>query len=324
MRNVALLVVAAALLWLYAQSSSEPGSVSPESPEAASAAPLLDGFQCRIPYRLRAGEIDAAFGMSRRDLEAALREAFAVWEGYARSTLFVITDDASATPVHLRFDERQVRSDEMAEERRAQQDIAIEIDRRRAELEDLRRDLEHRQAEFRDEADRHASAVRTYEEWVAAFNRSSSGNHAERRRLAAERESLERQSAHLEALQQRQLSAQEHFNGRVEAFNRAVARLNERSQAAAAAAAGHGPVGAGRYARTAAGESIEVYLVTSHADLLLTLAHELGHALGIGHVDDSDALMSAVKVGPSSGRGAAPVLRRADRAALERVCAGKL
>lgn len=325
MRNVVLLVIAAALLWLYSQRSSEQDAAAGDDREAAYGASMAQrGFECRIPYGIRIGEIDAAFRMSAADLEAALREAFAVWEGYAQTSLFALSDSASATPVHLRFDERQARSDEMADERRAQQDIAAEIDRMRAELEALRRDFERKQAELQDEADRYASAVGTYEQWVAAFNRSSSGSQAERRRLAAERESLERESERLEALQQRHRLDQQQLNRQVETFNRAVARLNDRSSAAAAATAGHGPVGAGRYSRTAAGESIEVYLVTSHADLLLTLAHELGHALGIGHVEGSDAIMSAVNVGPSSGRTAVPALSRADRSALEAVCAGKL
>lgn len=320
MRTVVLLILAAALLWLYSQRSSEPDAGVVAGP-VASMAP--QGFQCRIPYAVRIGEIDAAFRMNPADLEGALREAFAVWEGYAKTSLFALSDDVSATPVHLRFDERQARNDEMADERRAQQDIAAEIDRMRAELEDLRRDFERKQSELQEETGRYAAAVRSYEDWVAAFNRSS-GGPAERRRLAAERENLQRESERLEDLQHGQRLDQQRFNDRVEAFNREVARLNNRSSAAAAATAGHGPVGAGRYARTAAGESIEVYLVTSHADLVLTLAHELGHALGIDHVEDSEALMSAVNLGPASGRPARPLLRRADREALEAVCAGKL
>jgi len=325
LRKLFLIVIAGILSWVYWQRDGDPDfSLGAYQSGTDVTSTVRLGFQCRIPYEIRIGEIDAEFGMSRADLEGALGESFAVWETYARKPLFVLTDSASATPVHLRFDERQARSDDMAEERRAQQDIAAEMDRMRSELEDLRRDFERKQAELRGEADRYASAVRTYEQSVAAFDRSSSGSDAERRRLAAERESLGRESERLQDLQQQHRLDQEHFNSRVEAFNRDVARLNDRSSAAAAATAGHGPVGAGRYSRSAAGESIEVYLVTSYADLVLTLAHELGHALGIGHLEGRDAIMSAVNAGPSSGRTTVPLLSRADREALEAVCAGRL
>lgn len=320
---VGLIVVVGILLWVYLQRDGDP-AFNLGGFGADAAATAWTGFECRIPYAIRSGEIDAAFGMSRADLEGALREAFAVWESYAQRPLFLLTDSPSATPVHLRFDERQAQSDEMAEERRAQEDIVIEIDRMRAELENFRQEFERKRAALQDEVEAYARAVRTYEEWVAAFNRSRSQSQAEQRRLTAEREALAREAQRLQDLQQQHRLDQEHFNRQVEAFNEDVARLNERASAAAAAAAGHGPVGAGRFLRTARGERIDVYLVTSYADLVLTLAHELGHALGIGHVDGEQSIMSAVNIGPSSGRTAVPMLSREDRAALETVCAGRI
>lgn len=329
MRNsgnwMGLLILAGILLWVYAQRGGDPGSsLDSDRGDAGGASTARAGVQCRIPYRVRVGEIDGEFRMDRADLEGALREAFAVWETYAQRPLFQISERTSATPVHLRFDERQVRSDVMAEERRAQEDVALEIDRMRAELEQLRQNHERERMDIQDAADRYAGAVRSYEQWVAAFNRSRSQSQSERRRLNAERQGLERERQRLQGLQQQHQRDQEQFNRQVEAFNRDVARLNDRSRAAEAAMAGHGPVGAGRYTRTARGASIEVFLVTSHADLVLTLAHELGHALGMGHVEGEASIMSAVNTGPSSGRTAVPMLSREDRAALEAVCAGRL
>lgn len=330
MVKVALIVIVGALLWMYLQRDGDPDFSFVERSAGANItsprrdAALRDAAECRIPYAVRIGEIDREFQMDRAGLERALRDAFGVWEAYARVPLFRVTDQASATPVHLRFDERQARSDQMADEQRAQEDIAAEIHRMRIELEQLRRDSERKRAELQSEADRYANAVRSYEQWVAAFNRSSSRSQAEQRRLSTERETLERESRRIEALQRQHRLEQEQFNQQVEVFNREVARLQDRASAAAAVAAGHGPVGAGRYTRTAAGESIEVYLVTSYPDLVLTLAHELGHALGIGHVENPQSIMSAVNIGLSSGRLAALMLSREDRAALEAVCSGRL
>ncbi len=321
---VGLLVAVGILLGVYLQRGAEPAFSLGDYGAEASAAAGAGGFECRIPYGVRIGDIDAAFGMSRVDLEGALREAFAVWESYAQRPLFQLRDSASATPVHLRFDERQAQSDEMAEERRAQEDIAIEIDRMRAELESYRREFEGKRAALHDEADAYARAVRTYEEWVAAFNRSRSQSQAEQRLLTSEREALDRENRRLQGLQQEQQLDQEQFNRRVEAFNQEVAGLNDRSRVAAAAMAGHGPVGAGRFMRIARSESIEVYLVTSYPDLVLTLAHELGHALGIDHVEGAGSIMSAVNSGPSSGRIGTLMLSREDRMALEAVCAGRI
>lgn len=65
----------------------------------------------------------------------------------------------------------------------------------------------------------------------------------------------------------------------------------------------------------------------SYDELVLVLAHELGHALGIGHVDEPGAVMHAMlheggMLEP--GRDRPLELSAADRAALIAVCGRRL
>ena len=64
---------------------------------------------------------------------------------------------------------------------------------------------------------------------------------------------------------------------------------------------------------------IRVFRFDDPADLVLVLAHELGHALGLGHVDDAGAVMSAVST--PDGRGTrSPGLHPGDVQLLSLVC----
>jgi hypothetical protein len=48
---------------------------------------------------------------------------------------------------------------------------------------------------------------------------------------------------------------------------------------------------AGRFVRDSTGERIDVFRFTSDTELIRLLAHELGHALGLDHNDDSTSIM---------------------------------
>lgn len=62
---------------------------------------------------------------------------------------------------------------------------------------------------------------------------------------------------------------------------------------------------------------LEVYAFADTADLKIVIAHEFGHALGIGHVDVPDAVMNARN---KIGTVAALRLHEADIAALRKSC----
>ena len=102
-------------------------------------------------------------------------------------------------------------------------------------------------------------------------------------------------------------------------LNKLIAELNlnvERYNQAGASAGGECEEGA--YVSEAGSQRIDIYEYSSHTELVRVLAHELGHALGLGHVGDAEAIMYKVNQGKKL------TVAQDDITELHAVCASSL
>jgi hypothetical protein len=267
---------------------------------------------CARPLAYRIDKFDDRFGITSEELREALRQAEEVWERPYGRKLFVETASARLA-VNLQYDERQQRTQtgsrlrgSMTETRASHEAVGRSYEEWRATYERRLRDFKDGQAEYQSRAQALNAQV---QEWNARGGAPADARavlEAERSRLADMRQRLESDRAGLQELAATVSGLAQKGNTIAQTHNQSVATFNALYGAPRRFHKGEFD-----------GRQIAIFEFHDSRDLVLLLAHELGHALGIRHVEDPASIMHAVAGGqPVGALAAAP----ADLAALRKAC----
>lgn len=238
-----------------------------------------------LPYSL--GQFDARFGISQEDFLKHIAAAEKVWEDADGRELFRYAPDA-AFKVNLIFDERQQRTidarkleDSLEKAQATQESLKQKQDRVLALYGTEKREYETLLAEFE-------KRLAEYDADVDKWNKRGGAPEDEYDRLQKEAKSLERMQNDLEA-------ARRSVNALAEQVNRfskeQVAVIGKYNDELGKYVNRYGSSSEEFDQGDYAGTEINVYQFDDMAHLRLVLAHELGHALGIGHTENPRSVM---------------------------------
>ena len=241
--------------------------------------------------------MDSQFGLSRADVLRAVQAAVTLWEDATGADLF-IHDEASGFPIAFVYDGRQATARERARLRSEHRARRNRIDEQQQELEartrriiDAQESQRQRLAEYNELAASHNAVIQRWNLATSIPEPILNQLTAAEDRLMLEEARLAEEGRKLEAAGDSLSEDAGRFRSTVEEHDR-MGQALERVFAAS-------PVLAARYlqlltpdGRPLPGREIQIFQFDSPSHLQLVMAHELGHAMGLKHPDDTVALMS--------------------------------
>jgi len=244
---------------------------------------------CERPLHYRIGEVDDRFDLSSVAYRQLIQKAGHIWENALGQKLFVY-DPAASFSLNLLYDERQHSTLTSQQLSRKMQQAENSNQQVRARYDYWQEIYQTRSAAFQESLNDFQTRLEVYNKTVEEWNRKGGVPSTEHGALTAEREAIDRTREELEA----ERNALEEINQTLESLqsrsDTLVATYNRNVHTYNALYGVQTPFHKGEFD----GDSITIFQFHDANDLLLVLAHEMGHALGLNHVDTPEAIMHAM------------------------------
>lgn len=260
-------------------------------------------YLCQTPVRWRIGKLDPAFNLTLDQAEQAAHNAARQWNKALGKELFRY-DSLDGFAIDFVYDARQ---QQLLEQARLTRNLArydATIDQRLHDLQQQAASLKARQQQFEQANQQFAADAAAFEQQVRQAISSERSRLLAQQQLQQRQQQLQQQAAQLNDEQQRLLRQQQYLNDTVADRN---ALLPQQVEPLAAAEVGVMQI-AGRQ------RQMSIFAYTSIGALELTLLHEFGHALGLGHTKGPASVMYYALSAQQQG------ISREDIQALQQQC----
>ena len=271
---------------------------------------------CQEPLSYRIGTVDDRFGLSRQEFTGLVGKAASIWGKPLSRELFG-AEPKGMIEVNLIYDYRQEAADKL-------KNLSYSIENTKSSYDDLKLRFENLKSEYEQKKEALMSDFNAYNARVGSFNaevestRQQRGAHEHvQRRLMMEKEELNSIRENLQTRQEEQKKIADTINSMMVVINEIATNYNFDL-------VNYRDVGnklgdefcEGNYLSKGGKQTITIYKYDSSDRLVRVIAHEFGHALGLNHNDNTEAIMYRLIQSDSTR------LTPADVTALKTRCGG--
>lgn len=223
---------------------------------------------CDKPVRYKIGSIDPNFKINESEFLNKIQEASDLWKDAYGKTLFVY-DTNSDLEINLIYDERQENLDKIEN---SESEVLLES----ASVEEQNRIYDQKVAELEKQVDE-------LNKQIDYWNSKGGAPEAEFKYLTKMQEDLNKKVEELNDLADNLNRVVGEVNKNIDNFNQMVSKFNnivmEKPEIGLC---------------TSGEEKIDIYFFSDEDNLVDTLAHEMGHSLGLDHIENENAIMNPV------------------------------